>query len=64
MEKEENRKQILNNKSKHVNCDEQRSQDVLQSSHGQCFTVVGLIFEPSTAIVKPKVSLDTYPSIR
>ena len=29
-----------------------------------CFTLVGLLVEPSTDIAKPKDSLEDYPSIR
>ena len=46
----ENIKQIWKDKSKHVNFDELGSQDTLQINHGQLFTVLGLLVEPSTAI--------------
>ena len=59
-----NCKQIGNDKSKHINGDERGSQDALQISHGQNFTLVCFIVEPSTDIYKPKGSLEAYPSIR
>ena len=61
---EANSKQIWNNKSKDANCDERGSQDDFQNSHDQLFTVLGLIVELSTAIVKPKGSLEAYFPIR
>ena len=51
-----NSQQAWNDKSKHVNGDERGSQDALQSSHSQLFTVVGLIVEPITSIEKKRFS--------
>ena len=49
----EEEKEILNNKSKDFNFNEQGSQDVLQSRHGKLFKVVVLLVELSEIILKP-----------
>ena len=62
--KESNRKQVWNGNIKHVNGDEQGSQDVLQSIHGQFFTLLGLLVKHITSILRPKGSFETYHYIR
>ena len=54
---------IWNDKIKYSNNDEQKSQDQLQSSHEIVLTVAGLLVELSTAIEKPKGSIEAYNSI-
>ena len=54
---------IWNDKIKYSNNDEQKSQDELQSSHEIVLTVAGLLVELSTAIEKPKGSIEAYNSI-
>ena len=54
----EEEKEILNNKRKYFNFDEQRSQDVLQSRHGKLFKVVVLLVELSEIILKPNGYLE------
>ena len=62
--KESNSKQISKEKIKHINGNEKGSHDMLQSSHGKLFTLVGLLVEPSKYILKPKGSIESSPYIR
>ena len=59
-----NIKQIWNNKRKYVNYDEWRCEDALQISHGQMFTISGIIVKLSIVTTKLKASFETSASIR
>ena len=50
-----------NEKSKYVDCDERGSQEKQQRSHGQNFTVIGLVVEPITDTAKKVLLSNIFP---